>query len=147
MQPENDINDLPEYQKTTVRVRYADTDQMGVVYHANYFAYFESGRAEFIRQVWKPYAQLEKEGWVLPIIEAGCRYLRAAEYDDLLTVVTRLAIFSAARLRFDYTIHKNSQNTPLARGFTVHCFTDLQGKPRRLPAELQEIFSRIKGSK
>jgi acyl-CoA thioester hydrolase len=117
-------------------VRYADTDHMGVVYHANYFIYFETGRAEMMRKLWKPYSQLEKEGWILPVIEAGCRYHRGAQYDDLLTICTRAAITSGVRLRFDYTLYRNGESAPLAEGYTVHCFTDLEGKPRRLPKEL-----------
>ncbi|HEX7344232.1 MAG TPA: thioesterase family protein [bacterium] len=134
------LEDFSEEQKISVRVRYADTDRMGVVYHANYFAYFESGRAELIRRIWKPYLELEKEGIILPVVEAGCRYLQAAEYDDLLTVCTNVAEATGARLRFEYAIFKNDNGRPLARGYTVHCFMDLQGRPRRMPAELKGIF-------
>jgi acyl-CoA thioester hydrolase len=134
------VNDFRDFEKTTVRVRYADTDRMGVVYHANYFEYFETGRADFIRRVWKPYAELEREGLILPVIEAGCRYYKGAEYDDILTVCTRVADFSGARLRFQYTIFKSSEIHSLAEGFTVHCFMTLQGKLRRMPSPLQKIL-------
>jgi acyl-CoA thioester hydrolase len=132
--------DYRDEQNITVRVRYADTDRMGVVYHANYFVYFESGRAELIRRLWKPYAILEKEGFLLPILEAGCRYLQSAEYDDLLTVCTRVADFSGARIRFEYAAFKSEKESPLVEGFTVHCFVDRQGRPRRMPEELKNIF-------
>lgn len=135
--------DYRDEQKITVRVRYADTDRMGVVYHANYFAYFESGRAELIRRIWRPYAELEKEGFLLPIIEAGCRYRQGAEYDDLLTVCTRIADFSGARLRFEYAIFRDSSGEALVVGFTVHCFADRQGRPRRMPEELREVLRRF----
>jgi len=134
------IEDFSEVQKISVRVRYADTDRMGVVYHANYFTYFESGRAELIRRIWRPYLELEKSGVVLPVVEAGCRYLQAAEYDDLLTVCTKVAEATGARLRFEYAIFKNNGERPLAQGYTVHCFMDLQGRPRRMPAELKDVF-------
>ena len=130
------FSEFGDFQKVDIRVRYADVDQMGVVYHANYFAYFESGRAELIRHIWKPYSQLEKEGMILPIIEAGCRYRQGARYDDLLTVCTRVANFSGARLRFEYTIFNNTDNPPLVEGFTVHCIIDRAGRPLRLPADL-----------
>ena len=126
--------------KVSFRVRYADTDAMSVVYHSNYFWYFESGRAELIRHLWKPYAQIEKEGLIFPIIEASCRYYGAAHYDDLITVHTKVGSFSGARLRFDYQIHKEGENYPLVRGFTEHCFTNTAGKPRRMPEEFSEIL-------
>ena len=134
------LEDFSEEERISVRVRYADTDRMGVVYHANYFTYFESGRAELIRRIWKPYLELERSGVVLPVVEAGCRYLQAAEYDDLLTVCTKVAEATGARLRFEYTIFKNDGERPLAQGYTVHCFMDLQGRPRRMPAELRAIL-------
>jgi acyl-CoA thioester hydrolase len=132
-----------DYEKITVRVRYADTDRMGVVYHANYFVYFESGRAELIRRLWKSYREIEEAGLILPITEAGCTYYRGAQYDDLLTVCTRMVIFSGARLRFNYSIYKTPENSPLAEGFTVHCFTDMAGKPRRMPVELVTILESL----
>jgi acyl-CoA thioester hydrolase len=71
---------------TEIRVRYAETDQMGVVYHGNYFAYFETARAESIREMGLTYADIERLGVIMPVIEVNCRYLRAAKYDDLITV-------------------------------------------------------------
>jgi acyl-CoA thioester hydrolase len=76
--------------ETQVRVRYAETDQMGVVYHSNYFLYFESARTEAIRQLGFTYAEMEKMGIVMPVIDVHCRYLRPALYDDLLTIKTTL---------------------------------------------------------
>lgn len=72
--------------ETQIRVRYAETDQMGIVYHGNYFAYFETARAESIRQLGFTYADMEKMGVIMPVIEVQCKYLRPARYDDLLTV-------------------------------------------------------------
>lgn len=130
------------WRETSLRVRYADTDRMGVVYHANYFVYFESGRAELIRSIWKPYSQLEKEGLLLPILEAGCRYRKGARYDDLLTVKTRVAHFSDTRLRFEYRIFDDEGDQLLVEGFTEHCFTDLRGKPHRIPEDLRMVLKR-----
>ena len=76
--------------ETTLRVRYAETDQMGVVYHSNYFPYFESARAESIRQLGFTYADMEKMGFIMPVIEVQCRYIRPALYDDLLTIKVML---------------------------------------------------------
>lgn len=76
--------------ETQVRVRYAETDQMGVVYHSNYFPYFESARAESIRELGFTYADMEKMGVIMPVVDVHCRYLRPARYDDLLTIKTTL---------------------------------------------------------
>lgn len=76
--------------ETQIRVRYAETDQMGVVYHSNYFPYFESARAESIRQLGFTYADMEKMGIIMPVVDVHCRYLRPAVYDDLLTIKTML---------------------------------------------------------
>ena len=73
-----------------VRVRYAETDQMGMVYHGNYFPYFESARAESIRELGFTYADMEKMGVIMPVVDVHCRYLRPARYDDLLTIKTML---------------------------------------------------------
>lgn len=76
--------------ETKIRVRYAETDQMGVVYHSNYFPYFESARAESIRELGFTYADMEKAGVIMPVVDVHCRYLRPARYDDLLTIKTML---------------------------------------------------------
>ncbi len=76
--------------ETNIRVRYAETDQMGVVYHSNYFLYFESARAESIRHMGFTYADMEKMGIIMPVVDVHCRYLRPAKYDDLLTIKTTL---------------------------------------------------------
>jgi acyl-CoA thioester hydrolase len=135
--------DYKDFEKITVRVRYADTDRMGVVYHANYFVFFESGRAELIRRLWKSYREIEEEGLILPIVKAGCTYHHGARYDDLLTICTRMEIFSAARLRFNYSVFKSVESAPIVEGFTVHCFTDLSGKPRRIPAQITGLLENI----
>ena len=76
--------------ETTIRVRYAETDQMGLVYHGNYFTWFEVGRVEAFRQLGVAYADIEKEGIIMPIVDVHCRYLKPARYDDLLTIKTEL---------------------------------------------------------
>ena len=134
--------DPQDWYDTTLRVRYADTDRMGVVYHSNYFVYFEACRAELIRRLWKPYSQIEKDGYLLLVIEAFCHYHRGAEYDDVLTVRARVADFSDTRIRFEYQVFRNEGEAPLVEGFTEHCFADLKGKPRRMPEELKQILSK-----
>ena len=126
---------------TEFRVRYSETDQMGRVYYANFMAYFEVGRTHLIRQHWKPYSQLEKEGYFLPVLEAGCKYHNPVGYDDLLRVETSLSFPRPTILHFDYIITQPDQSILVAEGFTDHCFMNREGKPRRAPAELYRLVN------
>jgi acyl-CoA thioester hydrolase len=116
-----------------VRVRYAETDQMGVVYHTNYLIWFEVGRADYIRSLGLTYRELESMGYHLPVVEANCRYLRPARYDDTVRIETTLVEASRVRLRFHYRARLNDENVLLAEGMTHHVFVDTSGQPRRLP--------------
>lgn len=127
---------------TSLRVRYADTDRMGFVYYANYLIYFEVGRTEFIRQLWKPYSELEADGYILPVLNAGVEYLNSARYDDLLTIKTTLKEYTQVKLYFEYEIYRDDL-TLIAKGFTKHCFADPNGKPRRMQKEMWEFFESL----
>ena len=118
------------------RVIYGDTDQMGVAYYANFLRWFEVGRNEYLREVGHPYTRLEDEGIVLPVVEAGCRYLRPALYDDLLHIESWIEEMGRVRVRFAYRIARAATGETLATGFTVHGSLDRQGKPSRLPESL-----------
>jgi acyl-CoA thioester hydrolase len=121
--------------RTEVRVIYGDTDQMGVVYYANYLRYFEAGRNEFIRAKGLRYRDFEARfGLVLPVAEAGVKYLTPARYDDLLAVETSLVELGRASARFGYRLLR--EGLVIATGFTVHACIDGQGRIRRLPEEL-----------
>jgi acyl-CoA thioester hydrolase len=120
------------------RVTYAETDKMGFVYYGNYLTYFEIGRTELIRSLGRPYRELEDEGYYLPVIEASCKYLKAARYDDLLTIRTAVSECKGVRLGFKYEILRD--NEKLAQGITLHAFVDRQGKPVRPPAWLRELL-------
>ncbi len=121
--------------RTEIRVIYGDTDQMGVVYYANYLRFFEAGRNEFIRSRGLRYRDFEARfGLVLPVAEAGVKYLEAARYDDLVSVETTLAEVRRASARFTYRLLR--EHELLATGFTVHACVDPRGRIRRLPDEL-----------
>jgi acyl-CoA thioester hydrolase len=126
---------------TSLRVRYGETDAMGWVYYGTYFLYFEVGRTELIRAVWRPYRDIEEDGLRLPVIEAGCSYRRGAGYDDLLEVHSRLTLPSAFRIRFDYAIRRESERELLAEGFTEHCFVSTTGSPVKIPLDLRTLVS------
>jgi len=125
---------------TTVRVRYAETDAMGWVYYGCYFVYFEIGRTELMRERWRPYSEIEKNGMRLPVVSTGCHFWAGARYDDLLRIVTRASILSAYRLRFDYRIFLSEKI--LCEGFTEHCFVSQNGRLAKVPRELVEIVER-----
>jgi len=123
---------------STVRVRYAETDQMGIVYYANYLVWFEIGRVELLRSLGLAYSQLEKEHeCILPVIEASCRYRSPARYDDEILIETRPALVRGSVIKFAYRILRKAaegaQATLLAEGETVHVVCDDQLNKKPLP--------------
>ena len=125
--------------ETSVRVRYAETDAMQVVYHANYFVWFEVGRCDLLRSLGQTYRTIEAAGLMLPVIAAQCAYRRSARYDDELTIHTSGKLLSSARIRFDYEVRR-AKDTVVAIGRTVHAAVNRDGRPVRLPAAVREIF-------
>jgi acyl-CoA thioester hydrolase len=123
-----------------VRVRYAETDKMGVVYYANYFVWFEVGRTDLLRRQGWSYREMEHEGFALPVLEAHCDYQRSAKYDDDLEVRTTGQLLSPVRVRFDYELVRPADDARLAGGHTVHAVLDAMGRPRRLPERIRELF-------
>lgn len=125
--------------RTTVRVRYAETDRMGVVYHANYLVWFEVGRTDWLRQSGWTYREMEAEGVGLPVIEAHCAYRQPVRYDDEVTITTRAARLSQVRVRFEYEIVL-PDGAVSATGHTVHAAVDSAGRPCRLPDRVLTMF-------
>ena len=125
--------------ETQVRVRYAETDQMGVVYHSNYFPYFETARAESIRQLGYTYADMEKMGVIMPVVDVHCRYLRPAKYDDLLTIKTILKELPVHhKVEFHHEVF-NEKDELLASGKITLYFMEANGMKRTtMPAALLE---------
>ena len=132
--------------ETTIRVRYAETDQMGVVYHSNYFPYFESARAESIRQLGFTYADMEKMGVIMPVVDVHCRYLRPAVYDDLLTIKTTLKELPIHhKIEFHHEVF-NDKNELLAVGKLILYFMEAKTMkrttmPQALIEKLEPYFS------
>lgn len=126
--------------RTRVRVRYAETDRMGVVYYANYLVWFEVGRTEWLRETGWSYREMERDGISLPVIEAHCEYRRPARYDDDIEICTKAVPMTAVRIRFDYEVWRAGDDAPLATGHTVHAALDMNGRPCRLPARVREIL-------
>lgn len=131
----------PVIHENTVRVRYGEVDRMGVVYHAHYLPYFETGRTEFLRSLGRAYREVEEAGTLLVVADAGLRFLRSAGYDDVLRVRTRLVAATGVRLVFEYEVDRPADGVRCATGHTTLAATDRQGRPTRLPADLRALLS------
>jgi acyl-CoA thioester hydrolase len=126
---------------SVVRVRYAETDKMGIVYYAHYLVWFEIGRTDWLRETGWTYRAMEDEGLALPVIEAHCEYRAGARYDDELEIRTRARLVSAVRLAFDYDVVRRADAVVIATGHTVHAAVDRSGRPVRLPARVRELLA------
>jgi len=125
-----------------VRVRYAEVDKMGYAYYANYLAWFEVGRCEWLRAQGTTYRSMEDEdASMLPVIEAHCEYRVPARYDDELEIRATGRMLTPVRIRFEYEVVRRGDGVTIAAGHTVHAATDLAGRPRRLPARVRVLFA------
>ena len=126
---------------TSYRVIYGDTDQMGVVYYANYLRWFERGRSEFLRQIGLPYANIEAAGYHFPVAEVTCRYAQSARYDDVIEIATTLNELSRVSFLFEYKISRQEDHIILATGSTKHACIDHQGQVKRIPKMLLDAVA------
>ena len=124
------------------RVRYSETDQMGTFYNSRALEWFECGRTELLRAGGLPYAEMERRGAFLPVVESHVEYQGRARYDDLLRMTSRGSLAGRARLRVDVEIVQAEGGAPVARGYTIHAVTDPTGKPIRPPPWVAELFAR-----
>ncbi len=124
---------------TKVRVIYADTDAMGIVYHTNYIRWFELGRSELMRQLGVAYTELAKLSLNLPLTKVSCHYLAPARYDELVMVETKFDYIKRASIKFNSKIWDENQQKVLVEGYTVHACTNNEGKIRRIPQLLLEL--------
>jgi acyl-CoA thioester hydrolase len=126
-----------------LRVRYSETDQMGTFYNSRALEWFECGRTELMRRrLGMSYSALEAQGVFLPLVEAHLEFQGGARYDDLLSIASEVQVSGRAKLRFDVHIRHEASGKPVVRGYTVHAFTDRQGKPIRPPAWFMDILAR-----
>lgn len=124
-----------------LRVRYSETDQMGVAYYANFFVWFEVGRAEYMRTLGYEYARLEKEGFYLPVTEAFCRYVAPALYDSDLRIETSVGELTPVRIQFSYSITDSGDGKLIATGCTKHAVLDKAKKPMRMPDAVRRLLT------
>ena len=130
-----------EYHDATVRVRYAETDQMGVVYHSNYFIWFEVGRVELLRQLGFSYKEMEaQDECFIAVVDARCRYRAPVHYDDEVVVRTYLKHVPDKVIHFGYELLRAETGQLLAEGDTTHIVANAQMKPRKLPEKYMQVF-------
>ena len=130
--------------RTTTRVRYPETDRMGVAHHTHYLVWFELGRTELMRQAGCAYGALEDDdGVFFPVVAAGADYLAPARYDDVIEIETRLTRAEGVRVRFEYVLRRSGETQVLAKGFTVHASCGRDGKPVRLPESLRSRLAAL----
>jgi acyl-CoA thioester hydrolase len=123
-----------------IRVRYSETDQMGVVYHANYLVWFEVGRVELMRHLGFDYKQMDSEDCHIAVVEVAARYRQPARYDDQLLIRTRITALRSFLIKFSYEVLRASDGTLLCEGKTTHVLCDGQMKKRTLPEKYAERF-------
>jgi acyl-CoA thioester hydrolase len=129
-----------EYHDTTVRVRYAETDQMGVVYHSNYLIWFEVGRVELMRALGFEYKQMETEhDCHIVVADVHCHYEKPARYDEVLRVRTRVAEWRNRIVKFSYEIFRETDDVLLASGETTHVICGKNGRPKSLPPKYRDV--------
>ena len=128
--------------EATLRVRYAETDAMGIVHHTNYIVWFEVGRGEYMHQQGHDYAHLETRGYYLPVIEVQARYLASARYADLVTVRTRVEEARSRQVTFAYEVVMAETGQLLATGRTKHVCVDEEGTIKTIPQEVREMLRR-----
>jgi len=132
---------MTDYAETIIRVRYAETDQMGIVYYGNYFTWFEIGRVELCRHLGFEYKQMETEDdSFIVVAEAQCRYKKPARFDEVLTIRTCVTQSQKRMLRFGYEILNHSSGELLATGETLHVICDCRGRPKSLPEKYRKYF-------
>ena len=126
---------------TCLKVRYAETDQMGIVHHSNYPVWFEAARTEFIKESGISYSKVEKKGLLLPLIELNCKYKSAAKYEDEILIKTFLIKLSFSRVSFGYEVYNKESGVLIASGETVHAWTDKSLKPSNIKKHFPDIYN------
>lgn len=123
------------------RVRYGDTDKMGISYYANYMVWFEAARTEYFRALGKPYTECEARGYFLPVIEANIKYHSPSTYDDLVLIRTSVSEIKKTSIKFEYEAFIKGTKKKLATGFTTHVFVNRAIRPTKMPEDIQSLVT------
>ena len=127
--------------ETKIKVRYVETDQMGIVHHSNYFAWFEVGRTEFIKEQGLSYSEIEARGVIIPLIECGAQFKIGAKYEDELIIKTSMSLLTPVKMDMNYEIIRENDGKLLATGFTRHAFTSRELKPINVKKKNPEVWA------
>jgi acyl-CoA thioester hydrolase len=133
--------------ETHITVRYAETDQMGIVHHSNYPIWYEAGRTDYIRKLGMPYSKIEESGLLLPLLELKCCYKGAARYEDEITVRTSLKDTTFTRVVFHYEVFRNGNPDIITMGETMHVWTNREMKPLNIKKAAPHIYSLVETAK
>lgn len=131
------------YSETKIKVRYVETDKMGVVHHSNYYAWFELARSDYIAAAGFTYKYMEARGIMIPVLEASCKYIASAHYDDDLIIQTRVKEISGAKVIFTYKVSKEKENKLIAEGTTKHAFVNPQFKIINLKKTHPDLWAKM----
>lgn len=129
--------------ENTLVVRYAETDKMNIVYHANYLVYFEVGRTEFIKKIGISYSDMEKIGIMIPVIESNCKYIQGARYDDKLIIKTWIEKLTPVKVIFNYSVVREKEGIEITKGSTKHAFVDNNFKIINLKKKHPDILDKL----
>lgn len=129
--------------ETEIKVRYAETDRMGIVHHSRYYPWFEVGRTELFCAFGKSYGDMEAAGVMMPLVETRCRYILPAKYEDVLTVTTLIKSLTPVKIEFEYEVIRKADDVLLARGYTLMAFTNLNFRPVNLKKYNPEFWNYI----
>jgi acyl-CoA thioester hydrolase len=132
--------------ETKIKVRYVETDQMGIVHHSNYFAWFEVGRTELIKQQGLSYKEIEARGVIIPLIECGAQFKTGAKYEDELIIRTSMSLLTPVKMDLNYEVIRDSDGKLLATGFTRHAFTNRQLKPMNVKKNNPEVWALLESA-
>jgi acyl-CoA thioester hydrolase len=129
--------------ETKITVRYAETDQMGIVHHSVYPIWYEAARTDAIKKIGMTYSSLEKNGIMTPLVELNCKYIVPAEYEDVLTIKVEISKLTPARIVFNYQIFKEGIEKPINMGSTIHAWVGKDLKPINLKRQYPDIFEKV----
>lgn len=129
--------------ETKITVRYAETDQMGIVHHSVYPIWYEAARTEAIKKIGITYSALEKNGIMTPLVELNCKYILPAEYEDVLRITVEISKLTPARIVFNYQVFKDGIEKPINTGSTTHAWVGRDLKPINLKRQFPDIFEKV----
>jgi len=129
--------------ETKIKVRYVETDQMGIVHHSNYYPWFEIGRTEFIKEIGMTYSDMEAQNVMLPLVESSCKYIIGAKYEDELTIQTWIEELTGAKIVFKYQVVRDLDNKVIAKGSTTHAFVNKEFRVMNLKKKNNDMWDKM----